>query len=494
MAVDPQPPASSVDDSTLNFRARESDSEKAAKDRDAIEKNLDLLEQAVGQEISAGESNLDSARPEADATWAPGLEETSSRGQAVTAPNDCRQKQLGNYELIEKIGEGGMGAVWKARQLRPVVRDVAIKMVHLAAATSDNLKRFEQERQTLARMRHPNISTILDGGTTSDGQPYLVMELANGIRLDEYCQSHSLTVHQRIELLAKIAKALTHAHEQNVIHRDLKPGNILVETNETGIHFKVIDFGISKLTGQDSQVDATMAGEIVGTPHYMSPEQAKVLDSAVDARSDVYSLGAILFQLATGSPPLAAAGLNLDAGIPKLFAAIRDLDPPKPSSFLRKQNNLEHLAEERSTSPRYLLRQVKGDLDWVTLKALAKEPGERYATAREFADDLERLINIQPVSAKRPTLNYRLRKFIQRRKSIVFLVTTLVLTIVLSAAGFAYNQWSVQQARLQKQQKDAEKIESLIEKGKRPFGQKQFNRLQLFQIDRGSLLSTRRCR
>ncbi len=430
---------------------------------DQLLEKVDALEQVVRQEVDAHQHEECLEK-----TWDKAAQ-TPAQTSEIPDQSDGHSQpaKFGNYELLEKIGEGGMGSVWKAKQFQPVVREVAIKMVNASVASAENLKRFQNERQTLARMNHPNISTILDGGTTPDGQPYLVMELAGGVRLDEYCQQNRLTINERIRLVAEIAQALTHAHEQNIVHRDLKPGNILVETHETGIHFKIIDFGISKLTDPGSANELTIADGIVGTPHYMSPEQAGVLEGDVDPRSDVYSLGAILYQLITDAPPLAAAGVKIDAGLPSLFAALKETDPPRPSYFLMRQPNLRRLADDRATNVRYLTRQIRRDLDWITLKALAKDPNERYQTAAVFADDLIRFLNIQPVTAQRPTWSYRIRKLLQRRRAICVLAATLLLTIAISVTGFLLKSSSDNRAKHRKTQQVKNEIQALLQGAQR---------------------------
>ena len=331
--------------------------------------------------------------PNVDATVAGGTP-GQPRTEAAETPGDLSQHEtpsiptLDRYRLIEVIGEGGMGTVWRAEQTEPVVRDVAIKMIHTDLASPELVSRFLAERQTLARMSHPDISNILDGGTTSSGQPYLVMELATGCQLDEFCERHRLSIHARVQLVARIAKALQHAHDRGVIHRDLKPANLLADGTPQDPTLKVIDFGISKvLSESDSHCDPaaragmTLAGEIVGTPHFMSPEQANLDHVAIDARSDIYALGVVLYLLVTEVPPLAAAGIAKDRPLTELLHAVLHTDPPRPSVYLKRHEELERLATARSTTKHYLRRQTQGDLDWIILKALAKDPAQRYSTA-----------------------------------------------------------------------------------------------------------------
>ena len=383
-----------------------------------------------------------------DSTWnAQSVSQNPSRSAKEHPNNPKPGDQIDRYKLIEKIGEGGMGTVWKAKQTEPVDRMVAIKLVHQQKANAKNLDLFKEERQTLARMNHPNVSSILDGGTTPAGAPFLVMELAKGCRLDDFCQQNRLSVTERIQLVARICSAVSHAHEQGIIHRDLKPANILAEFNESGIHFKIIDFGISAVLSSASE--PSQLNEIVGTPHFMSPEQTSGGKNSIDARSDVYALCAILFQLITDVPPLVAQGHDLVADCAQLFQTIQNAEPIRPSRYLRKQTCLDKLAEARSTTKKYLLKQTGGDLDLILTKSLARSPDDRYASTKELANDLENFINFRPILAKKQTTFYRVSKWVRRKRVLVALSLALLICTTLSVAGFVQlerkKQWEVKQ-------------------------------------------------
>ncbi|MEZ6096246.1 MAG: serine/threonine-protein kinase [Pirellulaceae bacterium] len=346
------------------------------------------------------------------------------------------------YRLLEKLGQGGMGSVWKAQQIEPVKRDVAIKMINAAIANEDTRKRFFAERQTLARMGHPEIANILDGGTTPDGQPYLVMELAEGLPLDEFCQKHRLSIRARVELIERIARALSHAHERGIVHRDLKPTNILVSGTPDSAQFKIIDFGIAKVVegACDTTDTATVAGQILGTPHFMSPEQANLNEQRIDVRSDVYALGVILYQLLTDATPLEACGIDCEASLPELLRCVVEEDAPRPSAYLRNTSDRNSLAADRSTSRKHLIRAISGDLDWLILKTLAKAADERYQSATSLADDIDRFLNFEPINAQRPTLRYRLNRWLHRKRSIVML-SALFSSALCLVLAIAFGVW-----------------------------------------------------
>ena len=371
--------------------------------------------------------------------------------------------QIERYELLEIIGQGGMGAVWKARQLRPVERMVAIKLIQDPAAGAEWIRRFVAEQQTMARMSHPEIAGIIDAGKSRQGQPYLVMDLARGCPLDQYCLEQRLTIRQRIKLVARIARALEHAHQQGVVHRDLKPANILVDGPAEQPEFKIIDFGISKVINEPTETDATRAGQILGTPHFMSPEQADLTQTDIDGRTDVYSLGVVLFQLLTDETPLAAAGFR-GARLVDILQAIPTVDVPRPSAVLKSPRRRARLAAARNTTSRYLKLQLRPDLDWLVLKSLAKSPDDRYPTMGEFASDIEGYLEMQPISAHPPSRLYRISKWMQRSRSQIAVAATLVAMLVIAAAGiWGKSVWD-EQVQINRWQQTLDEANELIEK------------------------------
>ena len=362
-------------------------------------------------------------------------------------PKPDKPPRIERYELLEVIGAGGMGSVWKARQVKPVDRLVAIKLIQDASCGTELIRRFRAEQQTMARLNHAGIATILDAGQTADGMPFLAMELAAGIPLDEYCESHGLTIRQRLKLVGRLAAALQHAHNRGVIHRDLKPSNILVAGPAEHPDFKIIDFGISKLIDQglppgsldETQTSllatpaeqSTRAGQILGTPHFMSPEQADLTTLDIDHRSDIYSIGAVLYQLLTDTTPLTAAGFAKSPLVESL-QAIQNLDPPRPGAYARKR--LRQLAEARATTPRYLRLQLRPDLDWLVLRCLANNRNLRYDSMDSLAEDINRFLELQPIQAHPPSHGYRLIKWMQRSKTQLAFASALAIVAALALA------------------------------------------------------------
>src|SRR4051794_35918098 len=283
---------------------------------------------------------------------------------------------FGPYKLIEQIGEGGMGTVWMAQQTEPVKRLVAVKFIKAGMDSNHVIARFEAERQALALMDHPNIARVLDAGTTDAGRPYFVMDLVRGVPITRYCDEHHLTPRQRLELFIPVCQAVQHAHQKGVIHRDLKPTNVLVALYDGNPVPKVIDFGIAKATGQ-SLTDKTLVtgfGNIVGTLEYMSPEQAEINQLDIDTRSDIYSLGVLLYELLTGSPPFSRKALE-KAGMLEMLRVIREQEPSKPSTKLSSADGLPTLAANRSTGPGKLTRLGRGGLGWVLMKGVEEDCG-----------------------------------------------------------------------------------------------------------------------
>ena len=327
---------------------------------------------------------------------------------------------IGRYKLLEKIGEGGFGVVWMAEQEEPVRRRVALKIIKLGMDTKEVVARFEAERQALAMMDHPNIASVFDGGATDTGRPYFVMELVKGIPITDYCDANKLTTPDRLRLFMQVCHAVQHANQKGVIHRDLKPSNILVTVKDDQPLPKVIDFGVAKATQArlTEKTLFTQFRQLIGTPAYMSPEQAGLGSLDVDTRSDVYSLGVLLYELLTGRPPFDTQKL-LEKGYDAVMRTIREEEPPKPSTRLSTLNKeeLDAVAAKRGAEPAKLNRIVHGDLDWIVMKALEKDRQRRYETASTFARDVQSYLEQEPVSAAAPNFFYVSGKFIRRNRS-----------------------------------------------------------------------------
>jgi non-specific serine/threonine protein kinase/serine/threonine-protein kinase len=349
---------------------------------------------------------------------------------------------IGPYKLVERIGDGGFGVVFLAEQQQPVHRQVAVKILKPGMDTPQVVARFEAERQALALMDHPNVAKVLDAGQTPSGRPYFVMELVKGIPITQYCDEHQLTVRERLALLVPVCRAIQHAHQKGIIHRDLKPTNILVAAYDGSPVPKVIDFGVAKALGQRLTERTLVTGfrGIIGTPQYMSPEQADFNALDIDTRADIYSLGVLLYELMTGTTPLTEEQLTQLSAI-ELLRLIREEDPPKPSSRLSKyKDSRASISARRRLEPARLTKELRGELDWIVMKCLEKERTQRYQTADGLARDIERYLSDQPVEACPPRTSYRLRKFVKRNKGRV-VAAALVLTALL--AGMAGTTWSL---------------------------------------------------
>jgi serine/threonine protein kinase/tetratricopeptide (TPR) repeat protein len=361
-------------------------------------------------------------------------------------------EHLGAYKLLEKIGEGGFGTVWVAEQERPLRRRVALKVLKPGMDSRQVLARFEAERQALAIMDHPNIATVHDGGATAAGRPFFVMELVKGVPVTEFCDQRQLPPRERLGLFLQICQAVQHAHQKGIIHRDLKPSNVLVAMHDTRPVVKVIDFGIAKALGQEL-TDRTMFtgfAQFMGTPLYMSPEQAGHSSLDVDTRSDIYSLGVLLYELLTGTTPFDRARFK-QAAEDEIRRIIREEEPPRPSTRLSEsKDTLPSISARRDTEPGKLTRLVRGELDWIVMKALEKDRSRRYETANGFALDVQHYLANEPVIACPPSTGYRLRKFVKRHKGGVAVAALVMLFLVLlgSGIGWAVRERSARESRV----------------------------------------------
>jgi serine/threonine protein kinase len=359
---------------------------------------------------------------------------------------------VGAYKLLQQIGEGGMGVVFMAEQTEPLQRTVALKIIKPGMDTRQVIARFEAERQALAVMDYPNIAKVLDAGTTKNGRPYFVMELVNGVPITKYCDEQQLSLRQRLELFRPVCEAVQHAHQKGIIHRDLKPTNVLVAEYDSRAIPKVIDFGVAKATAQKltERTMFTEFGQVIGTVEYMSPEQAKFNQLDIDTRSDIYSLGVLLYELLAGSPPFEQKRLR-EAAFDEVLRIIREEEPPKPSTKLSSSDTLPSIAANRHTEPARLSKDVRGELDWIVMKCLEKERNGRYATASGLANEIERYLHDEPVYAGPPSAAYRVRKFVRRNKTLLGAVAaiTAALVIGLGLSAWMYVRAATESARAQ---------------------------------------------
>jgi non-specific serine/threonine protein kinase/serine/threonine-protein kinase len=366
-------------------------------------------------------------------------QETVAFGAAPAVEIEYPGSFIGRYQLVRKIGEGGMGTVYLAQQTEPIRRDVALKIVKPGMDSKEVIARFETERQALALMDHPNIARVLDAGATPTGRPYFVMEYVNGVSITRYCNAKRLGIRERLELFVPVCQAIQHAHQKGVIHRDIKPSNIIVAEQDRNAAPKVIDFGIAKAIGQQltGRTMFTHVGTIIGTPDYMSPEQAELGVRDIDTRSVIYSLGAVLYELLTDLTPL-GVGRSTTA-YTEILRRIREEDPPAPSTRVsRAGDTLKEISSNRGTEPARLPKQLQGELDWIVMKALDKERNRRYQTANAFVRDLERYLSGEPVDAGPPSTTYRLRKFVSKHRVWIGVAASFTALLI---AGVIFSTW-----------------------------------------------------
>src|SRR5579883_932431 len=369
---------------------------------------------------------------------------------------------IGPYKLLQKLGEGGMGAVWVAEQHQPVKRRVALKLIKPGMDSAQVLRRFEAERQALALMDHTSIAKVFDAGTTTQGRPYFVMELVKGVPITKYCDELNLPIRERLALFVPVCQAIQHAHQKGIIHRDIKPSNVLVCMQDGKPVPKIIDFGIAKATSQQL-TDASLyteVGQVIGTLEYMSPEQAELSALDIDTRADVYALGAMLYELLTGTTPLDRGRLK-QAALMEVLRLIKEQEPPRPSTRLSEsKDSLPSIAAHRHTEPARLTREVRGELDWIVMKCLEKDRTRRYETANALARDVERYLADEPVEACPPSRSYRLGKFARKYRAMLTTVAAFVLLLVVGVAVSAWLAVRATQAEATTRQERDDKEEA----------------------------------
>jgi non-specific serine/threonine protein kinase/serine/threonine-protein kinase len=346
-------------------------------------------------------------------------------------------ESIANYRVIQRVGEGGMGEVYEAEQTEPVRRRVALKVIKWGMDTKEVLARFESERQALALMNHPNIARVYEAGATSSGRPYFAMEYVKGVAITEYCDIHRLTIDERLELFCQVCEGVQHAHQRGVIHRDMKPSNVMVAVADGRPVPKIIDFGVAKATSQrlTERTVFTELGQWIGTPEYMSPEQAEMTGLDIDTRTDVYSLGVVLYELLVGAQPFESTTLR-SAGFDEMRRRIREEEPPRPSTRVSALgDDSEVAASRRRTEPSALVRELRGDLDWIVMRALDKDRTRRYATPVDLARDVRRHMANQPVEASPPGTWYRVTKFMRRHRVGVAAGLVVLVALVVGVVG-----------------------------------------------------------
>ncbi|HEY5911990.1 MAG TPA: protein kinase [Verrucomicrobiae bacterium] len=387
------------------------------------------------------------------------FEEPTARVE--TTPAEGVGTLIGRYKLLEALGEGGFGAVWLAEQKEPVRRKVALKVIKLGMDTKQVVARFEAERQALALMDHPNIAKVFDAGTTESGRPYCVMELVRGIPITRFCDENSMAADRRLDLFIKVCHAVQHAHQKGIIHRDLKPSNVLVTLHDGVAVPKIIDFGIAKATHQEltDKTIHTLFQQFIGTPAYVSPEQAEMSGLDIDTRSDIYSLGVLLYELLTGKTPFDSKEL-LASGLDEMRRTIREQEPVRPSTRLNTLpgQELTTAAKRRGTEAPKLIHLVRGDLDWIVMKCLEKDRTRRYETANGLALDIERHLNQEPVDARPESTAYRVRKFVRRNKLMVTAAAAVAGALVV---GTVVSAWQAVRATRAEREQNRLRLEAV---------------------------------
>jgi non-specific serine/threonine protein kinase/serine/threonine-protein kinase len=406
------------------------------------EQVMKLVDQVIELDAAQRDAFLDAACA-GDLTLRADVErllrnETRARAVFDAGAQEIRNlpAQIGPYRLLEVIGEGGMGVVWRAEQREPITRIVAIKLIKLGMDTKAVIARFESERQALAIMNHPNVATVYDAGTTPAGRPYFVMEFVAGEAITAFCDRHHYSVRQRLELFLQACEAVQHAHTKAILHRDLKPSNILVTLHNGKPLVKVIDFGIAKATAQQltERTFFTETGQMIGTPEYMSPEQAEMIVDDIDTRSDVYSLGVVLYELLIGALPIDAKALR-SAGYREIQRKIIETEAPRPSTRLSTLENREEIATRRQTAINDLTSLLRGELEWIPLKALRKDRAQRYTTADQFAEDIRNYLSHKPLIAGPESAAYRAKKFLRRNRGPVIAASLVVAALLAGIAS-----------------------------------------------------------
>lgn len=363
----------------------------------------------------------------------------SQNTKSVSGIPDRLQEKIGPYKILERLGEGGMGLVYLVEQEIPIKRRLALKVIKLGMDTHEVVARFESERQVLALMNHPNIAKVVDAGATEKGRPYFVMEYVTGIPITSYCDKNRLSISERLVLFNQACNAIQHAHQKGIIHRDIKPSNILVEVRDGEAIARIIDFGIAKAIGHrlSEGTFLTMHGQLVGTPAYMSPEQAE-MDLDIDTTTDVYSLGIVLYELLVGALPFDPKSLE-SGGLDSMRRIIREDDPPTMTSRLRSLGtSADEVAKLRNTDSASLQKRLRGDLNWITMRAIVKNRTKRYQSVTELADDLNRFVRHVPVKARPPSIAYRASKFICRNKAVVATVGVVMFALLMGITGITF--------------------------------------------------------
>ncbi len=373
-------------------------------------------------------------------------------GHAELPSDEGLGKRVGHYKLLQKIGEGGCGVVYMAEQDRPVRRRIALKVIKLGMDTKNVIARFEAEQQALAMMDHPNIARVLDAGATETGRPFFVMELVRGVKITQYCDENNLDTGQRLELFIQICQAIQHAHQKGIIHRDIKPSNVLVTLHDGMAVPKVIDFGIAKAieTRLTDKTLFTAFEQVIGTPAYMSPEQAEMSGLDIDTRSDIYSLGVLLYELLTSKTPFDPKEL-VQHGLDEMRRRLREQEPQRPSTMVTTLQGAELMvtAKNRHAEPPKLISLLSGDLDWIVMKALEKDRRRRYETSNGLAMDIRRYLDNEPVVARPPTRLYLIEKLIRRNK-VLFSAGCAVAAALIIGLGTSTRLYFLEKANLQR--------------------------------------------